>query len=57
MLKLCHHYYWRPKGTIAWRYGWPTDAGNGLIRMGFYNGDTSRGPVVLQSDIEFREKI
>ena len=48
------HYHWRFKGEKLWRYGWPTEAGGGLVRMGNYNGDTIYGPVVDPNDIEIR---
>jgi hypothetical protein len=55
-LKTGFHYYWRFRGTTnSWRYGWPSDAGGGLIRMGYYNGDTFHGPIVRECDIEYTE--
>jgi hypothetical protein len=49
--------WWRFKGDKEWRPAWvyhgpnmPTD----MRRMGLYNGDDSRGPVVTVSEIEWR---
>jgi len=46
--------YWRfKKDGRAYRYGWPThDQKSGLVRMGVYNGDTTRGPLVDETEIE-----
>lgn len=46
--------YWRFKGELAYRFGYVTEAGRGLYRMGFWNGDTSHGPIVDPEDIEVR---
>lgn len=46
--------YWRFKGDKAFRYGWPTMVDGGLVRMGVWNGDISRGPIVDPSEIEVR---
>jgi len=47
--------YWRVKGTAYWHYGWKTSIGDGLVHMGLYNGDTTRGPVFDLVDIETRQ--
>ena len=44
--------YWRFKGEKSYRYGWPTSHESGLVRMGFYNGDTTNGPLVDEGEIE-----
>ena len=36
----------------AWRYGYVTPVGHGLIRVGIWHGDTTRGPVVSVDEIE-----
>lgn len=46
--------YWRFKGDKAWKYGYCTNAGSGLLRMGCYNGDTTDGSLVDPLDIEWR---
>lgn len=46
--------YWRFKGEKAWRYGYATQEKQGLYRMGLWNGDTTRGPLVDPFDIEVR---
>ncbi len=48
--------YWRfrqPTPTV-WRFGYVTGATAGLIRMGYWNGDSHRGPVVDPNEIEWR---
>jgi len=48
--------YWRfkqPNPTV-WRFGYVTYAGVGLIRMGYWNGDSTRGPLVDPREIEWR---
>ena len=51
-----HTVYWRFKSATPgpYRYGWVSDAGAGLWRMGLWNGDTQRGPIVDPSEIEYR---
>ncbi len=46
--------YWRFKGEKAYRYGFATSVGQGLYRMGLWNGDTSHGPIVDPHDVEVR---
>lgn len=47
--------YWRFKGgDKAYRYGYATFVGNGLYRMGLWNGDTTRGPLIDPADIEVK---
>lgn len=48
--------YWRFKNDVPgpWRYGWMTQVGSGLVRMGWWNGDTTRGPIVDPNEIETR---
>ena len=48
--------YWRFKSSTPgpWRYGYMTEAKSGLVRMGFWHGDSSRGPLVDPRDIETR---
>jgi hypothetical protein len=47
--------YWRFRqcGGV-WRFGFVSDASSGLIRLGYWHGDTSRGPVVDPDEIEWR---
>lgn len=49
--------WWRfkLKAPGPWHYGWMVHLPGGLVRMGLYNGDTERGPVVDPSEIETRE--
>jgi hypothetical protein len=47
--------YWRFKGDKAYRYGYPSEIGNGLIRMGLHNGDVSNGPIVDPKEVEVRD--
>ena len=48
--------YWRFKTGYpgAWRFGYQTSIGGGLVRMGLWNGDIVSGPVVDPSEIETR---
>lgn len=46
--------YWRFKGDKAYRYGYATEVGYGLYRMGLWNGDTMNGPIVDPNDIEIK---
>jgi len=48
--------YWRFKCEAPgpYRYGWVSDAGAGLWRMGMWNGETTRGPIVDPREIECR---
>ena len=48
----CRSVYWRFKGEKTWKYGWPTRIQNGLVRMGLFNGDSCKGPVVSEDEIE-----
>lgn len=54
-----------PPGTMVWwrftatggeyRFGYCTYvSGQNLVRMGFYNGDSTRGPVVDINEIEWK---
>lgn len=55
MLRIGSMVYWRfKKDGGAYRFGFVSDAGRGLIRMGYYNGDYSSGPVVDESEIEVK---
>lgn len=47
--------YWRFRGEKAYRYGWVTEVKHGLYRMGLWNGDTSRGPIVDPNDVEVKQ--
>ncbi len=50
--------YWRFKSSspTPWKFGYATDTeSRGLMRMGHWNGDTTGGPVVSVSEIEWRE--
>ena len=40
-MKMCEKCYWRFRGDKEWRYGWPTNAGDGLVMMGRWNGEYS----------------
>ena len=53
-MKMGQSCYWRFKGEKAYRYGWPSQVERGLVRMGLWNGDTIRGPIVDPADIEVR---
>jgi len=44
-MKMCEKCYWRFRGDKEWRYGWPTNAGDGMVMMGRWNGDKSMGVV------------
>ena len=46
--------YWRFKGERAFRYGYPTQMPNGLVRMGRWNGDTYGGVIVNLEEIEVK---
>lgn len=46
--------YWRFKGEKPYRFGFATEAGGGLYRMGLWNGDTDHGPYVDPFEIEVR---
>jgi hypothetical protein len=46
--------YWRFKGSKEWRYGWPSQLSKGFVRMGFWNGNTTTGPIVDPTEIEVR---
>ena len=46
--------YWRFKGEKAYRYGYPIQVDNQLVRMGRWNGDTHGGTVVEMKDIEVK---
>ena len=48
--------YWRGKGKLEWRFGYVTyvERSYDLVRMGFWNGDTTNGPIVSVNDIEWR---
>ncbi len=49
--------YWRFKTSnpTPWRFGYVSQVTSGLIRMGFWNGDTTRGPVVDPEETEWKE--
>ena len=49
--------WWRFKSQApcVWRFGYMTDVSGGLVRMGYWHGDASRGPVVDPTEIETRE--
>lgn len=49
--------YWRFKSSTPTPYwfGYATDAGSGLVRMGCYNGDTAGGSIVDPKEIEWRK--
>ena len=46
--------YWRFKEEKVYRYGYPTQMSNGLVRMGRWNGDTAGGVLVDLKDIEVK---
>ncbi len=49
--------YWRfcTHENVSWRFGYVTYvSGYDLIRMGFWNGDSTGGPVVSASEINWR---
>jgi hypothetical protein len=51
--------WWRFKHDVPgpWRFGFQTDIGSGLVRMGDYNGDTHGGLVVDLKEIEMRSYV
>ena len=53
-MKMNQSCYWRFKGEMAYRYGYPTPLKSGLVRMGRWNGDTSGGFIVDPSDVEIK---
>jgi hypothetical protein len=56
-MELSVNCYWRFKGDKEYKYGFPTKAEKGLIRMGLWNGDYVRGPLVDRKDIEVKDEI
>jgi len=56
-MKTREHVYWRIKGEVVWRYGWPTDLGAGLYMMGSWCGDTTQGQIVNGFDVETKPYI
>lgn len=47
--------WWRYKnGHPEWRRGYKSYAGDGLWRMGLWNGDTDHGPIVDLHDVEIK---
>lgn len=48
--------FWRFKKNApgAWQFGFVTDAGPGLVRMGRWHGDRAGGLVVDPNEIEWR---
>lgn len=49
-------YWWRYKSRGGqYFFGYVTKVGEGLVRMGRYNGDNVGGPVVAVSEIEVLE--
>ena len=47
--------FWRFKGIGAYRFGFTSNAGGGLTRMGLYNGDYNNGLIVDENEIEWRK--
>jgi len=51
--------YWRFKthSPGPWKFGYVTyESGNDLIRLGLWNGEDLRGPIVSASEIEWKAK-
>lgn len=50
--------WWRFKKHAPgpWVFGYVSDAGGGLVRMGAWNGDTTNGHVVNPDEIEWMRK-
>jgi len=46
--------YWKFKNALEWTLGFASRLGNGLWRMGLYNGDYSGGTIVDEEDIDTR---
>lgn len=47
--------WWRPKGSIEYRFGYVTYLGDPtMIRLGRWNGDSNGGSVVDAFDIEWK---
>jgi len=49
--------YWRFIGDKEYKYGYPTRADKGLVRMGLWNGDYTKGPLVDIKEIEVKDDI
>ena len=49
--------YWRFKDgqDKTWKFGYMTRLGDGLVRMGLNNGDTTHGPIVSEFEIETKD--
>jgi hypothetical protein len=47
-------YWWRAKGKLQWHFGYCIHVSSGLVRMGFWNGDDTNGPVLDPADIEWK---
>ena len=56
-IDFCCDGYWRWKNAVptSWRYGYPTQMANGLVRMGAWNGDQQHGSIVSADEIEWRK--
>ena len=44
--------YWRFKNEQAYRFGYATPLSGNLWRMGLYNGDTTGGFIVDETEVE-----
>lgn len=50
------HCYWRPKGTLRWRFGYITEGPDAsTCRMGAYAGQVATAPILSRKDIELKE--
>jgi hypothetical protein len=54
--------FWRFKGELPWRYGWPTKAAlngthTGLIHTAIKSGGCPDGIVVSEQDVDVRQSI
>jgi hypothetical protein len=47
-------YWWKPKSSIGWRFGFCSHETQGLVRMGRWNGDFDGGSVVSPEDIDWK---
>jgi hypothetical protein len=56
-LRLHTNGVWRFKAQAPgpWRYGWASHVSAGLVRMGYWNGDAHRGPIVSRDEVEWQE--
>lgn len=51
--------YWRFKRNAPgpWQFGYTSQAGGGLVRMGRWNGDVNGGQIVDPYEVEVRDYV